>query len=197
MSDKPPKEKKLKDQPYYPNYSANFIAQRHYRLMSLEERGLLWAMYNDYWVNKDLPSDPQELARYLGFDSAIVENALTDNVLHYFSADGDKLKCPELDGYLQNVGIKRDAQSEGGKLGVERKKGKNALGQPEGIPEGQPEGSLNQFNLTQVKSDQLKSNSFISEGGLDKSKESNKKWIDDYDKAKPPDNDYLKQSKGH
>jgi hypothetical protein len=57
-------EKKLKPQPYYPNYSANLIANNHYRLMSLEERGLLWTMYNDYWVNHGL--DPvTQYRRYI------------------------------------------------------------------------------------------------------------------------------------
>jgi len=188
MTDEPPKKKKLKDQPYYTNYSANFIAQRHYRLMSFEERGLLWTMYNDYWVNQDLPSNPQELARIFGVNSAIIENALTVNVLHYFSADGDKLKCPELDGYLQNIEIKRTAQSEGGKIGAERKKEKNAKGEPKGIPEGQPEGSLNQFNSTQLNSTQFSNK---GELGLDE------EWLNEFENAKPISSDYEKQSNGY
>lgn len=184
----PAKEKKLKPQPYYPNYSANFIAHRHYRLMSLEERGLLWSMYNDYWVNRYLPNNPQDLAKYLGFDSTIIERALTDKVLHFFAIDGKGLKCPELDDYLQNIETKRNAQSDGGKLGAERKKGKNAKGEPKGIPEGQPEGSLNQFNSTQINSIQL-----INKGELLEHEE----WMNEYENSTPILSEYEKQSNGH
>lgn len=184
----PTKEKKLKPQPYYPNYSANLIANQHYRLMSLEERGLLWTMYNDYWVNQYLPNNPPDLAKILGFDSKIIEQELTDKVLQFFAIDGKGLKCPELDDYLQNIETKRNAQSDGGKLGAERKKGKNAKGEPKGIPEGQPEGSLNQFNSTQLNSIQFSNK---EELGL------NEEWLNQYENAKPISSDYEKQSNGY
>jgi hypothetical protein len=111
--------------------------------------------------------------------SKIIEQELTDKVLQFFAIDGKGLKCPELDDYLQNIETKRNAQSDGGKLGAVRKKGKNAKGEPKGIPEG----SLNQFNSIQFSNKE--------ELGL------NEEWLNQYENAKPISSDYEKQSNGY
>ncbi len=187
MTDQPKRQKVLKPQPYYQNYSANWNSNRQFKLMSLEERGLLWTLYNEYWINDFLPSNSLEMARYFAYNEQVIKVALTDRVLSFFHKVGDELRCPELDGYRQNVSITREAQSEGGKKGAAIKKHK-AQGRPKGDLEGKPEGSLYQINSNQINSSQfIKKEEFT---------EDVKAWLEDYEEAPDAPSEYLKQSRG-
>ncbi len=188
-------DKTLRDQPYFPLYCANLIADHEYRLMSLFERGLLLSMIVECWHNKNVPRHPSELSKFLGFPLEEVQNALTQNVLSFFLEDLNKLKHKEVEAEKTKILIRRAKQSEGGKAGQEAKKKKNNISQPESSdqgkpksqPEGEPSGSLNQFN-----SNSLKSVHVIQE------KESNnehKEWIKAFDQNS--NDSYSRASKGY
>lgn len=189
MTDQSNPQKKIKPQPYFTNYSANWIADKNYRCMILEERGLLWTLYNECWINDCIPKDTYELARFIGFEQSEIEVALTSRVMRYFIEVGDYLRCPELDEYKHNIKLRHEAQSAGGRKGSQIKKDKHQ-GTPEGQPQGVPEGSLNQVNSNSFNSD-----SVIREDGIQEHKE----WLDAYDGRTPEStqNEYLRQSKGH
>ncbi len=183
-------QKVLKPLPYFYNYSANWNSDRRFKLMSLPERGVLWTLYNEYWVNNFLPRNPSELARYFGYDEKTIMDSLTPRVLSYFVVDGDQMRCPELDGYKSNVTLTRQAQSDGGKLGAAIKKvnAKYLNGVLDGKPQGIPEGSLSQINSNSIKSIQ-----FISKEGIT---DEHKEWLKGFEEENAEQSEYLKQSKG-
>lgn len=71
-----------RDAPAYQEYAASVMAKTQYRVLSLSERGLLYTLKLECWVNREMPSDPATLARVLGFDAADVARALPQ-VLHH------------------------------------------------------------------------------------------------------------------
>jgi hypothetical protein len=191
MSDKPEKINKLKPQPYWTCYAANWNSNRNFKLMNLNERGLLWTLYNEYWVNGALPSDKNELAKYFGFEIKYFESALTAKVMSFFQVANTHLRCPELDDYLENIKSRRESQSTGGRKGYENKVKKNlssSQGIPEGSPQGIPEGSLNQFTSSQFKSSQ------VNKKVIDCAE--NQEWLASHEAKDSELNGYLKQSRG-
>lgn len=110
---KPP----IREIPAYQEYASDLISNKHYRLMSLQERGLFLTMRLECWTNRNVPSDPSELARYLGFDEEDVMKNLTNNLLNFFNVEDQIMTCPELDLYRERVIASREKKSEGGKKG--------------------------------------------------------------------------------
>ena len=108
-----------RDAPAYQEYSANLMARIDYRAMSLAERGLLYTLRNECWVNRQVPADIHKLARILGYDPAEVQAALPA-VMPFFASEGPYLVCPELDDYREKLDLRREQQSQGGKQGAAR-----------------------------------------------------------------------------
>lgn len=115
MTTKP--KKPIRDIPAYQEYAADLLANRHYRLMSLAERGLWDMMRKECWVNKSVPADLEVLAKLLGLTQAEVKANFTDRVKSFFESDGLNLCSPELDKYKQRTIERRIALSEGGRNG--------------------------------------------------------------------------------
>lgn len=103
--------------PAYQEYAATILSNKHYRLMSLAERGLLFTMRLECWENQDLPTSTSELAKYLGVQESEVKIAFTERVKTFFNIESDKLTSPELDDYRQHLDTRKAKQSEGGKKG--------------------------------------------------------------------------------
>lgn len=162
--------------PAYLEYAASVLANKNYRLMSLPERGLLYAMRLECWENHDLPASTSELARYLGVDANEVSTALTDRLKAFFKIDGNKLTCPELDNYRQHLNDRKAKQSEGGKKGAAKTNAKfKGSGDPQAPRQGRRESSV-KHSLDQLSKTQSLENGHISESNNDE-------WLDDYDKA--------------
>jgi hypothetical protein len=102
--------------PAFQEYAASFIASKNFRLMSLEERGLLMTMRFECWENLSVPSNRATLAKYLGLDEASIP--LTDRVLSFFITYEQNLICPELEDYRMHIKERREKQSKGGKKGA-------------------------------------------------------------------------------
>lgn len=62
--------------PAYQEYAASMIADQRFRAMSLAERGLLYTMRIECWVNHSLPKTPEKLAKVLGLEIAELEKCL-------------------------------------------------------------------------------------------------------------------------
>lgn len=105
--------------PAYQEFAASMMARTDYRLLTLAERGLLYSLRLECWVNGSMPADPAKLSRVLGFDPAEVAAALPSLEPFFDVADG-VLRCPELDAYRAHLDERRARQSEGGKRGAER-----------------------------------------------------------------------------
>lgn len=138
--------------PAFQEYAATILSSKAFRAMNLSERGLLFTMRLECWVNQSLPSLSNELAKYLGFTNQEVLDALSKDVVSYFDSSGGSYVCTELEDYRRHlIGIK-DRQSAGGKKGAATTNKKW-----EGIESGTPQAtreSLVQFNSAQLNSNQ-------------------------------------------
>ena len=103
--------------PAFQEYAAAMMARVEYRIMTLAERGLLYTMRLECWVNRTLPENPAMLSKVIGFDSAQVASALP-SVLQFFTVENGMISCPELDDYRNHIEGIRDRQSAGGKQGA-------------------------------------------------------------------------------
>jgi len=165
--------------PWFYCYAANYLSNKHYKLMSLEERGLWISIFMECWVNGSVPSENQELAKWLGFDEAKIKVAMTLNLRFFLEEVDGSLISPELEDYREKFLKTRLKQSIGGKDGADKKKDKAAARAkeilqhiPEGQPSSQPKGSLNHFNSNSTNSNQL----------IEKDIKINK-WVDDYERS--------------
>jgi hypothetical protein len=162
--------------PAFQCYAANILADKNFRKMSLSERGLFFTMYLESWANERLPTDLEELAKYLGLNSEQVKTNLSRYVTYFFKCIDGEYMCPELEDYRHNLKELRKKQVLGGQEGARRKKIKQQnQSNIEGQPISQPEGSL-----IQTKTNQNNSKSSLKEElsyGTDK-------WVTDFDEAK-------------
>lgn len=107
--------------PAFQLYASDTIADKHYRLMSLEERGLLLSLLCECWVNRSVPADPDALGKWLGYQSGEVKAVLTSRVLSFFSACKGELINTKLERYRKELEERREKMSTGGKKGAKTK----------------------------------------------------------------------------
>ncbi len=94
--------------PAYQEYAATILAQLSFRTMSLQDRGLLYTMRLECWVNMCLPNNHIELAKVLGVPAAEVMTSLPA-VMPFFEIAGNFIISPELEDYrihLENRKLK-------------------------------------------------------------------------------------------
>jgi hypothetical protein len=103
--------------PAYQEYAANMLAELDFRTMSLQERGLLWTLRLELWVNRRLPADTSALAKVLGLEVAEVNSTLTDRVKRSLAEEQGFLICPSLEEYREAQVARRQRQSSGGSRG--------------------------------------------------------------------------------
>ena len=97
-----------REPPAFQEYAAAMLSRREYRAMTLAERGLLYSLRLECWVNRTAPADPCILAKVLGYSADKVRTALPA-VLAFFTVAGDELFSPELDDYrAYRARIRRD-----------------------------------------------------------------------------------------
>lgn len=111
--------------PAFQEYAADLLANTHYRMMSLEEKGLLHVLRNECWVNDRVPSKHDELASYLGLEVARVATCLSSRVMTFFIFKNEFLICPELDAYRASLIERSNKLSVGGSKGGKRAQEKN------------------------------------------------------------------------
>ena len=108
--------------PAYQEYAAAMLANIHFRMLEPAERGLLYTMRLECWVNHGLPTNPVMLAKVLALDPAEVAAALP-NVKPFFREENNLLISPELEDYRTHLANRSTKQSEGGKKSAANKKG--------------------------------------------------------------------------
>lgn len=107
----------LRPCPYYEEFASDILANRDYRLMSLGEKGLLWQIRNECWVNGGVPSNIVELAKVLGCEQSQLDENLTPRVLNFLAKSGDSWTCPELDEQRENFMARREERVRSGSKG--------------------------------------------------------------------------------
>lgn len=109
--------------PAYQEYAANLIARFEYRTLTLPQRGLLYSMRLECWVNQYLPESPDMLARILGFDVAEVAAELP-YVMAFFAVEDGRIYSPELEGYRARLEARKVAQSAAAQTTNEKRWGR-------------------------------------------------------------------------
>lgn len=109
----------LRKPPAFQMYASDRLADRNFRQMSADERGVLHSIELEFWVNGSVPVDIADLAKVLGFTKDEIETGLTGRVKRHLkvvnSQDGLAYIVPELEQYRIAVYNKRAIQSEAGK----------------------------------------------------------------------------------
>jgi len=162
--------------PAYQEYAATMLSNKHYRFMSLAERGLLYAMRLECWENQDLPIKTLELAKYLGVQESELNSAFTERVKTFFKIENDKLTCPELDNYRQHLNDIKTKQSEGGKKGAAKTNAKF-----KGASDSQVSRQGTRESLVKSSQDKLSKTQSLDSGDI--SNDVNDEWVNDYDRA--------------
>ena len=106
-----------RDAPAYQEYAASMMGRLDYRAMTLAERGLLYTLRLECWVNDQLPASPEILARVLRLTLDEVEKSLPA-VMSLFTIVDGCLISPELNNYKIHLAEIRKKKSEGGKKGM-------------------------------------------------------------------------------
>jgi hypothetical protein len=109
--------------PAYQEYAANIIARFEYRTLTLPQRGLLYSMRLECWVNQYLPESPDVLARILGFDVAEIAAELP-YVMPFFEVEDGRIFAPDLEAYRERLNERHKRQSDGAKATNEKRWGR-------------------------------------------------------------------------
>lgn len=161
--------------PAYQEFASDMLAKREYRLLGFPEKGLLWQMKLECWVNKSLPSRKSEFARMFSIDENAVEYLLTPNVLSFFHEIDGSLFCTELEAYRENLEATKLALSEGGKKGgkATQKKHREVQATLEGKVNPLSRDEKNRYEESGVK--------LIKEDVMNEHQE----WMSAYDEVSP------------
>lgn len=109
--------------PAYQEFAAAMLANIHFRMLSPAERGLLYTMRMECWVNHALPKCPAQLAKVLGFPENVVAAGMP-TLMSFFVEESGLLVCPELENYRAHLAGIRAKQAAGGKEGAAKTNGK-------------------------------------------------------------------------
>jgi len=173
--------------PAYQEFASDMLAKREYRLMNFSEKGLLFHMRLECWVNKCMPSQKSELAKMFNLAEFEIETMLTQNVLSFFNEKNGSLFCTELDAYRENLEATKAALSEGGRKGghATQKKSKQA--------KATLEAEVKPLRRDDVSRDDGKEEELTNKGDIDGDKD----WLNGYGDGNPlTGKSYLEHSRG-
>jgi uncharacterized protein YdaU (DUF1376 family) len=177
----------LRPAPCYQEYASDILANREFRLMGFAERGLLWHMRLECWVNKSLPVSVEDLAKTLGMKTEDILNSLSPRVLEFFKQDERGFYSAELEAYRENYLAKRAKLSESGKRGGRTTQSKQRQAKAT-IEASLKPLSGDESSRYEKRGKELTKEEFSSE---------DKEWVADYESGTPPaTSSYLMQSRG-
>ena len=105
-----------RDAPAFQEYAAAMLSRLPFRTMTLQERGLLYTMRLECWVNMRLPGNHGDLSKVLGLLVAEVAASLPA-VMPFFEVVDGFIISPELENYRAHLADRKSKQSQGGKRG--------------------------------------------------------------------------------
>ncbi len=107
-----------REPPAYQEYASTIMAKRAFKLMTLAERGLLYTIRLECWVNQRIPNNTIELAKCLGFSEPEMQEAMTPNIKAFLQETGMDYVCPDLEEYRKHLAEIRQKKAEGGRQGA-------------------------------------------------------------------------------
>jgi uncharacterized protein YdaU (DUF1376 family) len=189
-----------REPPAYQEYAATVLSKLSFRTMTLQDRGLLYTMRLECWINKQLPNNHRDLAKVLGLPVDEVAASLVA-VMEFFEITGDFIICPELENYRTHLAERKLKQSQGGKRGsaiTNNKRSRKVYADNSG------NSSTNSSTNSQVScQDSVESSVQSNQAKPSQTQFSNKRVIDDpfvrdYEAAEQcTADDYAKASKGY
>ena len=160
----------LRNPPAYLEYAATTLSTREFKFMTMEERGLLFTIKLECWLNNSVPSNNEELAKYLGVTVEQINRALTRNVKCFLQNVGNSYECIDIEVYRHQLNQQREKQSKGGKKGAKITNRKRSESTTNSQP---PQQDTNEYL---IKTNQYKTNqNQSSESDIDNA------WIEDYE----------------
>lgn len=99
--------------PAYQEYAADMLANRCFRLMTLEQRGLLYTLRLECWVNGSVPGDPALLARMLAVDRDEVAPLIAAIDPFMEAAGNAELRFADLERYRREQMVRREKLKSG------------------------------------------------------------------------------------
>lgn len=184
--------------PAFQEYAAEMMGRIEYRTLSLPQRGLLYSMRLECWVNQFLPESPGVLARILGFDVDEVAAELP-YVMPFFESENGRITCPELEAYRAYLDHVRERKSQGGRRGADitnsakshSRRGVSAnpspipKGMSPAIPSGMPPGHPRVLSTVQPSPAQPRRGGFTED--KDTEEVLGREWGDFTDFTRDPD----------
>ena len=168
--------------PAFHLYASDLIADRRWRSMSLNERGLKSTLECECWVNKSVPSNIPLLAKILGFPEQEVRGSLTESVMSFFKEGNGEIICPDLDDYKTHLDERRKKMSEGGKKSQAVQKSKESdVSHLQSNHERSEKGGEEQSKAEQKRAEQVFKEKTLEEDVKELSPE-NQAWVDDYNR---------------
>jgi hypothetical protein len=83
-----------REPPAYQEFAASILSALPFRAANLQDRGLLYTLRLELWVNRRLPKNPNELAKVLRLPLAEVIASLP-NVMPFFALEAESIFSPE------------------------------------------------------------------------------------------------------
>lgn len=174
------KTPKKKQPPAYQMYASDILATKEYRMMNLEQRGLLLSLHLDTWVNDEVPYDTKDLALFLKIPYEEVTRARSIHLYKFFIKNGDYFQCPEHEDYKAMLEERRQKQSKGGKKGQRIKQAK-----AKGVPLGSLEGPREEKSSDDLSSKEVsREKSSTGETSFKHISKGIEEWRREYDNAK-------------
>ena len=183
--------------PAFQCYASDWLATEGFKLASLAERGLLFTILCQEWVNDSLPSDPASLARLVGLPIEDVKPALTPFVLAFFEKEGDRLVCPELRAMKAQYLERREERSRSGRRGVQKRWSQAGKPHSSAIAQLSPSAiATPEMRREELNSEKTRRAS-TEKGPLVHLSLEDQKWTGDYDKTDlEAAEQYRRRSKG-
>lgn len=190
-----------REAPAYQEYASTILSKLSFRTLGLAERGLLYTMRLECWVNLHLPSNHNDLAKVLGLSVKEISELLP-SLMGFFKIEDNHIICPELEGYRQYLADRKTRQSEGGKLGANKtnQSRKARENSEKNISSSNPTTNLRESRRPNRRGDV---ESLVQSSKAQQSQnqslhaENTDSFISDYEKCETSeDNDYLNASKG-
>ena len=100
--------------PAYLEYASDMLGERNFQILSLQQKGLLYAMKLELWLNYTLPTNLQNLAKILHeAEDEVAQNLPA--IMPFFAIVDNEIISPELEMYRSKLNAKRNLQSAAGK----------------------------------------------------------------------------------
>jgi hypothetical protein len=94
--------------PAYQEYGADMLANRCFRLMTLEQRGFLYTLRLECWVNGSVPCDPKLLARMLAIDRGDVVRLIVALEPFLEAVGNTEFRFADLERYRREQMVRRE-----------------------------------------------------------------------------------------